>query len=174
MKRTPPQISIGLFDANLPFNMSEMISGCGDPPFYFVMSASASPELSFEIKAEANVMDDQIGALLDQAPFDSSDTEMLASCSPETLALTRYKYFTARYDLEPSNGGGSLNDTCAGVDLRGPKPVVTIGGFLTMSTSTVFTQTSKHGTDTLQILTDEGSILGGVSFFAWFFSIFAI
>ncbi|KAK5019075.1 hypothetical protein LTR60_000321, partial [Cryomyces antarcticus] len=43
-----------------------------------------------------------------------------------------------------------------------------------LSTQTVVTQTSERGTDWKQMLLDEGSIVGGITFVTWFLGIYII
>lgn len=147
-----------------------MLYGCGNPPLYYVASNAASLHMNFQVSAEANRLNDQAGALLDQTPALQPKAKV-EWCTPETLALRQYEYFTASYNLNPADGGGVLNDTCGANGTARPPPAL-LQGSLTMSTATVITQTSAHGTDTLKILLDESAILGAVAFFAWFFSIF--
>lgn len=91
--------------------------------------------------------------------IDSVGAIELSSHSPNcaTKRYSQYNTYTADVSsigLTNPNGNGVLFDT---------------GTCVTFSSFLVTTQTSKRGSDWKQMLLDEGSITGGVTFFTWFF-----
>jgi hypothetical protein len=112
--------------------------------------------------AETFQIDDKIGALEGSTKGDNSSNS-------EDGHLQQYTYYTGREINWP--GYALTCDTSYEENYQGPCFFALV---LALQSSLVTTQTSSRGTDTLQILIDEGSILGGVLFFTWFFSIFVV
>ncbi|KAK4560544.1 hypothetical protein LTR86_005741 [Recurvomyces mirabilis] len=155
------QIYIGFYDATLPFNIDDFLAGCRNPDLYFKATQRSSDGGGGDFYPEIFELSDSTGELRD------SDTESSATiCSSDALALRDYTYYGGRFDPLPLPAGCS--------------PVIgsttTCGWFLSvhLQSSLATTQKSSRGTNTLQILIDEGSILGGILFFTWFFGIFVV
>jgi hypothetical protein len=161
----PPQIYVGFFDPYVTFNMADFLYVCGNPLVYYCVLPQATTFSSLSFHAETFMLDDKVGAL--------SEERLPASyCSSEILGLSNYTYFDGRYDS--TLGGDLYNSSC---DLGVNGDISTPCQFslqLAMASSLITTQKSSRGTNTLQIFIDEGSILGGITFFAWFFSIFVV
>lgn len=109
------------------------------------------------ITVEPYKMDDAVGAL--QSP------EIPAACAKHT----NYTYYRSSinhfaYTDRSTCDVGSHNFT-------GPCMSAT---HISFATNMVTTQQSKHGTDWMQMLTDEGSIAGGIMFFTWFLGIYVL
>jgi len=119
--------------------------------------------VSFDVQAFE--MDDAAGTLFGPRRIYSSLTSCFSS---------RYIYYTT----QPTTGESGLGQAQTNYSVctpHGPdhQPCLfTVS--LSMASSLVTKQRSSHGTDMGQIILDEGSILGGVLFFTWFFGIFVI
>ena len=137
-----------------------MLSECGNPPLY---SCFVAPTFGNSlVRVEAFIMDDAAGAL---------DAEVVC---PSGEQPRKFTYYTATAETFPST-----NTTLCTVDEDGKGEQSLYGGCnsalrVSMASSLVTTQKSHHGTTTLEILIDEGSILGAVLFVTWFFGIFVI
>ena len=159
----------GFYDPSIHFNARDFLLDCGNPPMYFQIQppirVASGSLVSIDGQTE---LSDEIGAL-----HNSKWRESAASpCSAYSFALRNYTYYDAR---TPSAGIKQQlqNSTC---DVASPNYFTPCQFQLkvVMNSMLVTKQTSEHGTNTLRILIDEGSILGAVMFFTWFLSIFVI
>jgi hypothetical protein len=109
-------------------------------------------------------------------PINSLSTVTNTSqCSTAASALKSYTYYEAEMYPLTWDSTPPANGSCDAANLTGHFDGTC---YLNMNIETdsklVTVQASGRGTDTLQILIDEGSILGGTLFFTWFFGIFAV
>lgn len=158
--------TIVVFDPDFPFDPLDSISSCGNPRIYRPLSPEFNEMSSTYVIIASYYIDDPVRALGERESRDSDGI-----CSFEAQRRTKYAYYEARVVSEP------------GID-HTPCPVsdhADIGAVkcrfsmtLYLASSLVTTQKSARGIDTLRILTDEGSIIGGVLFLTWFLGIFVL
>lgn len=160
--------TVGIWDSSIPFNLDDYVSGCGNPPIYTIISPGSTGSNLINIAADIFEMDDSAGALSNTGFLTNEGT--LESCSPQASKIERYFYYPSTAQL----GQSSTNQSCNignTESYTGPCSVTFSVGL----TSTLVTKLkSSRGTTTLQIFLDEGSIIGAIFFFTWFFSIFVI
>jgi hypothetical protein len=167
---TYTSLRVGIFSGiDVPFNVSDFVFLCGSPSLYsFLEFPLTGADKPANVYATPYRINDQVGVLNQRTSKTQNDL-----CSEGLINSHRYTYYTARYDEISSTGtlAESSCDVANATTYTGP---CVIALQLYLSTVLVQTQTSAHGIDTLQILIDEGSIVGGVLFFTWFFSIFVV
>ncbi|KAK5113611.1 hypothetical protein LTR85_010840 [Meristemomyces frigidus] len=160
-------VQIGLYDSYLPFNYSDFFHWCGNPQFYYQMTLPITDTAMVSVTADTFVLSDLVGAL-----DESRGSLASALCSPDVLKLTNYTYYSAR--LETVAAGSSLVDSSCDVSAATYEQPCTFNLVFFLSSSLVTTQTSSRGADTLQILIEEGGIVGGILFFTGFLGIFVV
>ncbi|TKA73946.1 hypothetical protein B0A55_05646 [Friedmanniomyces simplex] len=163
-----PGLYIGFFDPSINFNMTDFLYVCGNPPVYHCILPLVSTSTYLSFHAETYRLEDDVGALKEER--ETSDASADQMCSSQVLGLTSYTYFDGTYDTL-SMGEGIMNGTCDVAYGNADVKDCTVTVQLAMASSLVTTQTSRRGTDALKILIDEGSKLGGITFFTWFFSV---
>lgn len=111
-----------------------------------------------QIDATLYALNDQLGVL------DEAIESVINNCTQHPLNYTYYTTTWQQTDYPP------LTDNCGYENLTAT--VITFDISLTSTLAT--TQTSSHGIGAVEIFLNEGAILGTVSLFTWFFTIYAL
>ncbi|KAI9745422.1 MAG: hypothetical protein M1818_000956 [Claussenomyces sp. TS43310] len=155
----PPNVIWLLLDPALVSNFTYIYS-CGFTEMMDLILAPAVGESLMTI--EQSRINDDIGSL-----DESSDSlGPYANCSRK--GFSHYNRWDARLtSVSTINAGKCITGSSAPLDNT------CVGNLLvTYSSLSVTTQTSSHSIGWKQMLLDEGSIVGGITFVTWFFGIF--
>lgn len=160
------RFNLALFDPAFPFNLTDYSYDCGNPPHYKNVYLHLGQKLFIDVVVTPYSIKDPVHAL---SRGDSSLT------SEGCRKIDAYFY----YDLSVADIGRSTfrseigpcpdsNDTGAGA--------IRCSFYMNFefASSLVTAHNSQRATNTLRILTDEGSIIGGVLFLTWFLGIFVL
>lgn len=148
-------MTFSVFDPTLPFRFTDLEFRCGNPPWYHRIVPPLGNRRDTFATVSAYYHEDPVGALSGMGS---------RYCSPEVRQRKAYTY----YDSDVMSIGTESPEDCS-------DPLVC--GFalsLSFSSSLVTTQKSSRGTNALKILTDEGSLVGGILFLTWFLGIFVL
>jgi hypothetical protein len=115
---------------------------------------------------------DSAKVLSDQLPSSGGE---LRICSNKDLSRRKYIYYNAEPNIFTLGPSSLANSSCdkAGANYNNDTPCSLVLS-VQIRSEILTTQTSSHGTTALDILIDEGGILGGILFFTWFFGIFVV
>ena len=158
-----PVIIISFSDPDTKFNLTEYVSGCGDPPYYRGALLAMSRISYYDVALQSFAMEDATDALTTTSTWTSE-----TACAGKR---SYYKFYTTRATNMAPGSFSIDNTTCTGSN---PQDVCAASVTVKFDSSLVTKQTSSRGMDTLQIFIDEGSIVGGILFFTWFLGIFVI
>lgn len=160
------RFTLALFDPAFPFNLTDYSYDCGNPPHYKNVYLHLGQKLSLDIVATPYSIKDPVHAL---SRGNSSLT--FGGCRQ----INAYFY----YDVSVADVGRSIQrpeiEPCPDSNNTGTGAInCTFLMQIKFASSLVTTQKSERATNTLRILTDEGSIVGGVLFLTWFLGIFVL
>lgn len=160
---------MGIFDPAFPFNLTDYLGGCGDPPYYTNINIDQNQDTQIEAVVTPHSIEDPVHALSRGNYSGKSD-----SCSARPSERDAYFYYDVSVtDFAAVNGQPSVR--CPESNHTGAGAVnCTVTLWVNFASSLVTTQKSERATNTLRILTDEGSIAGGVLFLTWFLGIFVL
>ncbi|KAK4574242.1 hypothetical protein LTR86_002003 [Recurvomyces mirabilis] len=159
-------IGISVFDASLPFNVTDLLSNCGNPSPYYSFWQTISTKTRIFLSAGITAMDNKVDMVPKQDNLPSSE-----ACSAGLAAKSSYDYFTPV--LQTFDSGQQCDSSAATKDDRGYLVLTCwLNLYVSLQSTLATTQSSSRGTSTLKILIDEGSIVGGIMFFTWFLTIF--
>jgi hypothetical protein len=127
----------------------------------------------YNVFIEQHQIEDPAGALAESNHADNNPY----GCSPAPRAMSMYGYHastSSEFENEP-NSHPLVNGTRDIANATGKfhGGVCTFALHAYMISPMMTMHTSSHGITTLQILLDEGGILGAILFVTWFFGIFA-
>ena len=167
----PPSIQIGFYDPTIPFNLNDFLLNCGRPPFYYTVGPQVTTETELQLVVQGTRFSDDANVFSDSLLDPSGSWQ----CSSKSRSLRKYTYYNAQTQLLFRETQSLRNSHCDKNSTNyNESSVCQFILAVQFGSELLSSQTSSHGTTALQILIDEGGILGGIVFLTWFFSIFVV
>jgi hypothetical protein len=155
INRYPP-MAFYLFDYAAGFNITEVHRACGNPPYFYVISTPVTRVTTMTLRSNIFEWHD-----------DLHTTPSIPGCAEQRA---KYRYYSAA--IESSYTDLPLAGGPCDVAVIAEGYVFCRYSLYVLQGSVLTTYKSAHGTTPLNILTDEGGILGGILFLTWFMGLF--